>query len=171
MAVNDGIEVREVGGIPGLQEDGAHGARPFLPGAAEVVIVIAALEEGVGDHGIGDEDPAQDIGIDLPEGGEVHGAEGVGVGIHVGGGGVAGGGGGRGGGRGEIQAGEVGEIHQVSGLGVVACALAVIPELAEHHGGADQEDQQQRGQQEPAGGLFHGASFLPRWGGGEMVLL
>ena len=66
-----------------LQKDGAHPAVLLFPAAAEVLVVVPALEQRVGDVRPRNEEPAQHVGIDLLECGKIHVTEGVGVGVYV----------------------------------------------------------------------------------------
>ena len=155
VAVDHGVEVRQVPGIAGLHEDGPHGAGPLPPGPAEVVVVVRPLQEGVGDPGVGDQDPAQDVGVHLPQGGEVHGGQGVGVGVHIGHGRVLGGGAAA---AGVLRPGDGGEVRQPrqalrAAVGLIA--LLIVPQLAQHHAAAHQEHGDQHRQQDPSGRLFH----------------
>ena len=155
VAVDHGVEVRQVAGIVGLHEDGPHGAGPLPPGAAEVVVVVRPLQEGVGDPGVGDQDPAQDVGVHLPQGGEVHGGQGVGVGVHIGHGGVLDGGAAA---AALLRPGDGGEVRQPrealrAAIGLLA--LLIVPQLAQRHGAADQEHGHQRRQQDSSGAFLH----------------
>ena len=157
VAVDQGVEVRQIPGIPGLHKDGSHGAGALPPGAAEIVVVVRPLQEGVGNPGVGDQDPAQDVGVHLPQRGEIHGRQGVGVGVHIGHsllpGGPAG--------DAALRPGPLGEVRQprdASRLLIGHLPCLVVPQLPQHHAAAHQENDRQRGQQDPLGSLPHTTS-------------
>ena len=81
VAVEDGIDVGEVGGVGGVQEDGAGDGGAAVKGAGEVGFVVGGLDDGVIDVSAGDFNPGDGVRVSGKQGGEVNGFSGGGVGV------------------------------------------------------------------------------------------
>ena len=73
MTVEDGVDVGEVGGVVGVQEDGAGDGGAAVKGAGEVGFVVGGLDNGIIDVGVGDFNPGDGVGVSGEQGGEVNG--------------------------------------------------------------------------------------------------
>ena len=174
VSVDDGVEVAQIAAVPIVHEDGPHGVLPAPPGVVKIVAVVRPLDHGVGHPGAGDEDPAQHVRVLLPQGGEVHVFQRLGVGVLPHGDLLRGlplpasAGGARSlaapvGHVHRRQVGQVGQPGQLLGLGIGLVPLAVLHQLEGRSAQAEGADHRQQGGQSFSEFRFHGLSSRGYW--------
>ena len=145
VTVNDGIEAAPVGGAARVHEDRTDGAAAAVPCMREVVVVVRALHERIGDRGIRDGQPAEHIGVHRLKGSKVDACErvclrlGRGFGRRL-----------RGGCFGRGFRRRLGQLCDFGGLLVGCVAGPVVKQLMDEHSAADDQDGRQSKRQDKA---------------------
>ena len=90
VTVENGVGTGEIGGVAGVEENGAGQGVAASESAGEVGGVVGGLDHGVVDGGAGDADPGDGVGIGVFELVKVNGLVGGSIAVAGGGGGSVG---------------------------------------------------------------------------------
>ena len=72
MTVHDGVKAAEIGRAAAVHENRADCAAVLVPGVCQIIVVVRALHQRIGNLGARNGNPADDITVDLLQSRQVH---------------------------------------------------------------------------------------------------
>ena len=72
MTVHDGVKAAEIGRAAAVHENRADCAAFLVPGVCQIIVVVRALHQRIGNLGARNSNPADDITVDLLQSRQIH---------------------------------------------------------------------------------------------------